>query len=213
MCRARPWFLVLPFAVLALAPAWGDHWAPEEITEKFNEVEKKLREFDECHRKDRAANRRILALESTVRDLRTSVRQLQAEVKTLNATLVALQDTLTKTVGTVSPGGAEAGSTPRTARAPTPAEPEGPLAEIVSDRRAKEGNLITITGTVRNVSKGPLTFVVVEATFFGSRGDTLKTESAYTSPRVIAPGAIASFKIVTRHDRRIRRHALSVRAK
>jgi hypothetical protein len=211
MCRSRLWLLALPLAALTCASAWGGHWSNEEISDKFKEIEKKLRAFEDCYRRDRAANRRILDLESKVRDLRTAVKELQDDVKSANVTLVALRKDLAKLAGQALAAKPRTGTTPGTTRPGT--EPEGPLTEILTERRRTEGDLITITGTVRNVSERPLTFVVVEATFLGAQGNTLKTESGYTSPRVIAAGAIASFKIVTRHDLRIRRHQLSVRAK
>jgi len=211
MCRRPLWLLALPLAALTCASAWGEHWSDGELSGRFKEIEKKLRAFDDCHRRDRAANRRILDLESKVRELRTTVKELQDDLKAANLSLVTLRKDLASLAGRAVAATPGTGTTPGTSQAAR--EPEGPLTEIVSERRRIEGNLVTVTGTVRNISKRPLTFVVVEATFLGAQGNTLKTESGYTSPRVIAAGAIASFKIVTRHDRRIRRHQLTVRAK
>jgi hypothetical protein len=86
----------------------------------------------------------------------------------------------------------------------------GPQARIAGERVSREGGYTVITGTVENTSEQPLTLVTVRADFLDARGNVVKSETAYTSPRIIGPGGKATFKINTRRDHRIRTHRLAV---
>ena len=216
MPHGTRWTLPLLFALLAPAVAGAGaqpHYSGWDLDRNFADIRRKLRAIEGLEARDKATLRRVNAIEAALRDIRTNVKSLELHLRTMDSTLAELRKELavlrgsaTQVAGTTeTPGVTEDGDTPK--------GPEDPLAEITNERSSSSGTFRTITGLVSNLSDRPLTFVVVEARFLDAKGNVIKTESAYTSPRVIGPGAKAAFKIHTRSDRRIRRHQLTVKAK
>ncbi|MFP4056179.1 MAG: FxLYD domain-containing protein [Candidatus Brocadiia bacterium] len=216
MARTRPWSLALALALLAPAPLRADHWAPEEITDKFKEVDDQLAQLKALVRFDRAASRRLVALEGEVRDMRSRLNRLETKLDSLAETLHTIRLELAKDAATraaaarVEEKVAARGSSDQGRQA---ADGGQATARVVDRHSTVEGGFITIAGTVENVSDAPLSFVVVKAQFLDADDNVVKTESAYTSPRVIGPGDQATFRINTRRDRRIRANRLLIETK
>ena len=211
MSRRTRWILALCLALAACPSALARKWSDDELDDRFRDIDKKLRALHALESKDKTLQHRIIALEGSVREMRTTVRRLEQRLASVDTTLIALRKDFAALSDKLV---ARAAATPSEAGQPVthgePVEPEGPLAEIVGERSSHSGGFHTITGSVRNLSDDPLSFVTVRATFLDAQGNIVKTESAYTAPRVIGPGARATFKILTRDDRRVRRHRLTV---
>ena len=215
MLHGMKWTAAVLIALAVQAAAGTEpHWSGWDLDTKFKAIEKQLHgvsSLRELQARDRSTMRRIAEIESTLRDVRTSVKELDRRLRAIDSTLTDIQKGLA----------AARSSTPKPAPVTepakvgveTPAGPEGPLAELVDERSVRKGGFVTITGQVRNISKRPLTFIVVQATFLDAQSNVVKTESAYTSPRVIGPGASAAFRIHTPSDHRVRRQRLSVQAR
>ena len=205
--------VLIALAVQAAAGAEPE-WSGWDLDKKFKEIEKQLHgvsSLRDLQARDRSTMRRIADIESALRDVRTSVKDLDRRLRAIDSTLTDIQKSL---AGARSSAPKPAPVTvPAKVGVETPAEPENPLAEIADERSVRKAGFVTITGQVRNLSKRPLTFIVVQATFLDAQGNVVTTESAYTKPPVIGPGASAAFRIHTRSDQRVRRHRLSVGAK
>ena len=217
MAHGMRWALAVVVALALSAPAASHrgeepHYNGWDLDSKFKEIDRKLlglQTLRELQSRDRSTLRRVLALEATLRDLRTSVNAVELRLRTMEAVLTDLRKkTEAVHVAARPPAGSEPQETPKAAP-----KPEAPLVEIADEQAAEDSGFLTITGHVRNIAGRPLTFVVVQAAFLDDRGNVIRTESAYTSPRVIGPGDRAAFKIHTRSDRRATRHKLSVQAK
>lgn len=216
MRHGARWLLALALTVTAAASA-ADHWAPEEITDKFDEVDKKLRDLRHLESKDKTTTRRVIAIEAGVRDLRTAVKALEMRLQTMDAALKAIRADLAavrKTADGAVTAAAEAtaAARPKPTTRITPAH-TGPVAEIIDEEEKKANGFRTLTGTVVNRTSQALTFVVVQAMFVDDNGHVVRTESAYTSPRVIPPKGRSAFRIHIRDDGRIRRFRLSLQAR
>ena len=203
---------VLLFALPQASPskAAQDHWTDGELTDKFKDLDQKMEFFREFDKRDRLSVRRLGEMDDDVRRLRAKVDLLEIQLKGLEETINALRKELATTTARLE----GVGRTPATPQPGTPAT--GPvasssLAVIRSQEAIIDGNSIVIKGTVANTSDRPLLSVVVEATFVDERNNVVKNESAYTEPRLIAPGATASFRILTRRDPRIFTHRLITR--
>ena len=193
------------------AAAEGPKWKPEELTEKFDEIDKKLDALPSIERHEKATDRRLVDLEGKVRTLRSKLGHLEFQVRSLTNLVKALRIEIADLGGKATVAaepGAEAGETAE----PVPGAPTVTMATIRSQQVVADGDFLNITGIVANQSAKPLSFVVVEASFLDDKNSVVKTASGYTNPRVLGPGATASFKIVTRRDNRIRNHRLRVRA-
>ena len=202
-----PWILAL--ALFIATPAWA-HWNDSDLDNAFLRVTKRFKKLDDTlARKDRATARRISELERSVRELQTTVTRLERRLETANAKAARLEAAVERTSKVASAARTRPAGTPSA----TAAEPKGPRTEILGERRTVNGDFITLTGMVHNISDQPLNFVVVKATFLDGNGGAVKAETAYTSPRVVSPGAKATFKFVTRYDRRIRSHRIAVQTK
>jgi hypothetical protein len=192
------------------------HWNGWDLQDKFQEIDRKLAgvgELRALQARDRATLRRILAIEASLRDIEISHKQLVSHLDKLDTAIDALRKDLAAARESAPPTPAEPGTAPPHVGRPTAAEPAGPVADIVDEQEVRNGPFVTITGRVRNLSDKPLTFVRVQITFVDDRGNVVKTETAYTEPRVIAPNTRGSFRINTRTDPRIVRHRLSVQAR
>jgi hypothetical protein len=207
---ATEWcFLLFPL-LLTPVMAREQHWSGGEITQKFEQVDRKLKALPRLEKDIKAGERRLTELEGHVRELRAKFDLFELQMKSMRASIDALRKQLADLGATVAraPGETE----PATGNTTAPATPAAePVAAIRSQRISRQGDFITVSGTVANVSKQPLTFVAIEVAFLDGRNEVIKTESAYTNPRVIAPGATATFKVLTRRDPRIRDHRVSVR--
>ena len=185
------------------------HYSGWDLEKEFGDIKRKIKDLPDLRRKDRITTRRLGDIEATVRDIRASIRALDLRLRSIESTLTGVQASLVslskKAHADTEPG--------KTAEGGAPRKPEGPLAEILDEELSRDGTFITITGSVRNLTDRPLTFIAVQATFTDEQGNTVKTQSAYVTPGVLAPGARGAFKITTRHDSRIRRHRLSIQAK
>jgi len=209
MTRRTPWILIP--ALLLATPAWAE-WHESDFNNAFAKVHKEIaRLADEVAKQDRITVRRVSDLERTVRELRTTLRRLETQLKDTNHTIASLRTDLKRTAKAARSTGAKTGFADGSGAGSGQANE--PVAEIVGERRTVSGDFITLTGMVHNISTKPLSFISVRATFLDTKGNTVKSEVTYTSPRVISAGARASFKFVTRYDRRIRRHRLSVQTK
>ena len=211
MARRARWLplLALPlFALLLSTPAWAV-WHDSDIENAFAKMDKKLLKIaGDLARKDKITVRRVTELEHSVRELRATLHRLELRLDTLNSNLAGLRTDLKSAAKATAAGtGTDNGA------ASSSAEPKGPVTEILSERRTVNGDFITLTGLVHNLSDKSLTFFVVKASFLDEHGAIVKTESNYTDPPIVAPGAKATFKFVTRYDRRIRKHKLSVQTK
>jgi len=207
--RPTRWTLLLCLALAAAARAREEDWTNKKLTEEFDEIDKKLRTLRRLEKTDRNITRHLTKLDDQFRDLRTRLARLERQMKSLEDVLVALRKEIAE-VAARSKTGEPAKSAAGT---PSVQPAERAVAAIRTQRRAINGDFLIITGTVANVSGRVLTFVVVEAAFLDARDHVVKTASGYTTPRVIAAGGTASFKIIIRRDLRIRNYRLTVRTK
>lgn len=185
------------------------HYNGWDLEKAFDDIERKIKDLPDLRRSDRITTRRIGDIEATVRDIRASVHALDLRLRSIETTLTDVQARLVS-LSKAAPGDTEPG---KTGDSDVPKEPKGPVAEILDEEVSRDGTFMTITGRVRNLTDRPLTFIAVQATFTDEQGNTVKTQSAYVTPGVLAPGARGAFKITTRHDSRVRRHRLSIQAK
>jgi len=206
--------VLLVFLLPRLAPAAEGigaepHYNGWDLEREFDDIKRKIKDLPDLRRKDRIAARRLGDIEANVRDIRASIHALDLRLRSIESTLTDVQASLVS-LSKKAPAGTEPA---KTGEGDVPREPEGPLAEILDEQLSRDGTFITITGRVRNLTDRPLTFIAVQATFTDEQGNIVKTQSAYVTPGVLAPGARGAFKITTRHDSRVRRHRLSIQAK
>ncbi len=207
--RAIPTVMCVAALAALSGAARADHWSPTEITKKFREHEKELKKIEGILSASNSARLRIAELEAEMRLLRRQVADLETSLRSAQEAVKGLKLDVIRA--------ASARDASRTVRTPAAEEPvAAPAANqaVVSGEHAeRSGDFTVITGLVENTGDGPLTFVVVRADFLDSRGNVVKSESVYTSPRIIGPHSKASFKINTRRDHRVRTHRLSVETK
>ena len=211
MCDLRRASLTVAFALFACGVRGAaDEWSQREITRKFERHQLQIDKVEGLVIDSSSAKRRIGALEEEVRQLRRQVSGLEATLRNMQETLSTMQLDIAKVAMvrdlTTKAGGARTGVSGTQGASP---EAAAPKAAVASSREQREGDFSVITGTVENQSDTPLTFVVVRADFLDARGNVVKSESVYTSPRIIGPRGKASFKINTRRDHRVRRHRLT----
>lgn len=212
---ARWVILLLAFALTTVARA-GELDSLEEfnryVSERLKKLDKEVREF---RQNDGSAGRRIADLEGQLRKANTKVARLEAKMLTMGLRIEELRrelDRLAATPRVASRATPLPGTAPGAeAVKPEPPEPKGPVATVISKRRQVSGNDLTITGTVQNISKEPLTFIVIKATFLDRKSKPVYTTSGYTNPRIIPPGGKATFKILARATLRDHRYTLSIR--
>jgi len=208
MCDHRWVICAALFGALACGAVRADEWSGKEITDKFAEQQREIDKFEGLVSASSSARLRIAELEGEMRLLRRQVAELESALRTareaikdmeLDIAKVAVKRDASRTVHTPANPAAEPTVAPATGQA------------VVSGSRVKnEGDFTVITGIVGNTTDDPLTFVVVRADFLDARGNVVKSESVYTSPRVIGPRGKAAFKINTRRDHRVRTHRLTV---
>lgn len=209
------WAFTIGLLVAASASALevAKHRPPLELRPIFQAIQKELRSLQ---RRDSLATRRLGDLEDELRAARSKITRLETQLTMLRLKVSAIETTTGRK--SVEPATAPAADTEPSPGSPTgrpaPARPTPAAspAKITNEERTAKGGFITITGHVQNTSAEPLTYVVVQAKFLDRRGKTVQSASAFTKPRLIRPGGMASFKIVTRADDRIRTHKLTIRA-
>ena len=210
---ARWVILLLAFALTTVARA-GELDSLEEfnryVSERLKKLDKEVREF---RQNDGSAGRRIADLEGQLRKANTKVARLEAKMVTVGLRIEELRrelDRLAAARRVARRATPRPGTPPGTAK-PEPPAPKRPVATVISKRRHVSGNDLIITGTVQNISKEPLTFIVIKATFLDRKNKPVYTTSGYTNPRIIPPDGTATFKILARATLRDRRYTLSIR--
>lgn len=212
MCRIRRGTLAVGLALFACSTGRAaDEWSGPEITRKFERHEREIEKIEGLVTDTSSAKHRIGALEEEVRLLRRQVSGLEATLRNMQETLSTMQLDIAKSAMvrdlTSKAGAARTGEPTLRDTAP---EATAGKAAVANSRVEREGDFSVITGTVENQTDEPLTFVIVRADFLDARGNVVKSESVYTSPRIIGPRGQASFKINTRRDHRVRQHRLTV---
>jgi len=208
--RPALWLLLLLGFVPALA--WAEEpksLTPEELRKKLEEYDKYDRKIRDIERRTGPAERRIAELEDHLRQLRLKADLMEIQMKSMEEVLKAIR----KDVATLAARTEIIEARPGAASA-KPATPAGTavstLATIRSHKVSLGADVITITGVVGNSADKPLVFVVVKGEFLDKAGQIVKTESAFTEPRVIPAGSTATFAIRTVGDPRIQDYRLTV---
>lgn len=213
------WVVALLTSTHALALDVRRHSIPSNLRPIFQQVE---RDLEDMAKKNTATAHRVSELEGDLRKARSRITRLETDLTILKLKLGVRRDVATPPKPKAGPGDTKSpatpptGTTPKTGvvtrpkKPPTVPQPKT-LVKISDEKRTAEGQFVVVTGKVANTSDRPLTFVVIETTFLDRKGSTVTTASAYTTPRVLAPGATASFRVMTRADERIAGHKTRVR--
>ena len=212
----RPWtvcLLILAFPALLRAETPGaKEWTPETLDKEFERMEKRL---EVVERRSRPTDRRMADLEELVRTLRVKSDLLDAQLKKQEHLLeIMLKELAAVSARAEAIEARLAGTTP--SKIKEPVAPKGTpipagIATIKSQKVTMDAGTITITGVVANTADKPLVFVVVQAEFVDKEGKVVKTESAYTDPRVVPAGSTATFTLKAQRDPRIQDHLLSLK--
>jgi TolA-binding protein len=203
---------LVPLALSLAAPVAAQEvkeWTPEALTKELADVDRRLKALE---RYPKPTDRRLAGLEEQVRALRVKADVLELRVKTLEGALEILRKEVAALTGRTDTLEARPTAGPPT---PTPAAKGTPVPATIGVIRSQKvlmgADTITITGEVENKSDKPLVFVVVQADFLDKAGKLVKTDSAYTEPRVVPAGSTATFVLKTPGDSRIQDHRLSLR--
>ena len=207
--RPSSWCLISLCLALS-APAGAQdvkEWTPATLTKELNDIDRRLKDLE---RHTKPTDRRILDLEDHVRTLRVKVDLLEVQFKNLDGTLQSLRKEVAALTGRTET--IEARPTPGTPTPPTKGTPVPSSVAVIRSQKVSMGaDAITISGVVENKGDKPLVFVIVQADFLDKEGKVVKTESAYTEPRVIPAGSTADFVLKTPGDPRVKDHRLALR--
>ncbi len=178
------------------------------LARKIREVAQDLKALED---RLRPSERRLAEMEDQVRRMRLKVDTMEVQLKAIDESLKMLRKEVAALAGRTEAIEAKGPTPPQKATTPkgTPI-PEG-IAAIRSQKVSILPDLITISGVVVNKSDKPLVFVIVEAAFLDKDGNEVKTDAAYTEPRIVPADSTATFTIRTPGDPRIKDHRLSLR--